>query len=163
MTPEEYEEVWLDWDRGEVLPAPTPGDETGTDWSWTQGDFEDGMVYAMAVSGGIALADAPPAPVVPTITDTVDLLPLPVPTSETDAVVDVAPALPPAATTTNPRPLPDVTAPQGDESVEVSSEPVLEQSESDEAVAPALAPPTVSDDHLADAESLELSEDLPVG
>ena len=40
---------------------------------------------------------------------------------------------------------------------------MLGQSESDEAAAPAFAPPTVSDDHLAEEESLELSEDLPVG
>jgi hypothetical protein len=159
MTWEEYEEVWLDWDRSIDLvltPADPAGDWIVTADAWTT--LEDGMVYAMAVSGGIAI---PEAPLAAEVTPIVNLLPLPVATRETDSAPELAPALPPvAADLATP---PDITAPQEAESTEATTVLAPEPAESDEAALPVFAVLNNSDDHLIEGESLELSEDLPVG
>ena len=159
MTWEEYEEAWMDWDRSIDLvltPADTAVDGIVTADAWTT--LDDGMVYAMAVSGGIAI---PVAPLAAEDTPIVDLLPLPVMTPETDSAPELAPALPPVATELATPP--DVTSPQEAESTEAATVLVPEPAESDEAAPTVFAAPGNSDDHLIEGESLELSEDLPVG
>jgi hypothetical protein len=160
MTWEEYEEVWLDWDRSIDLvlltPADAAGDWIGTADAWTT--LNDGMVYAMAVSGGIAI---PEAPLAAEDTPIVDLLPLPVTTPETDSAAELALALPPAAADLATPP--DITAPQDAESTETATVLAPEPAETEETAPTLFAALVNSDDHLTEGESLELSEDLPVG
>ena len=161
MTWEEYEAVWLNWDRSEGISAITP-DKNAGEWNVTLGDWTDldgGMVYAMAVSGGIAI---PGVPATFEQTPVVDPSPLPVPTTEEGVSPGMTLALPPvAADLATP---PEVTAPQEAESTQAAAVLPPEPAGSDEAAQPpALAALGQSDDHLTGEESLELNEDLRVG
>jgi len=155
-------DVWLGWDRSDVNVAPAP-DDRGSSEGKIGGltDLDDGMVYAMALAGGIAVPSTPAVPATPKIAETVP--PLVVPTPETNAPADVAPVLPPDATTTEPTPPPDAAAPRVDESAEPPPSPILAQAEMDQSAPAAFAPPSPSDDHFALGESLELTADLRVG
>ena len=168
-----YEEEYWDeaWSSDEAyFEEPWGGDNTfadgermtweeyGTVWlgDWT--DLDGGMVYAMAVSGGIAIPRAP-APLEQT--PVVDPLPLPVLTAGEGVAPEMTPALPPvAADLATP---PAVTAPQEAESTQVAAVLPPEPAGTDEAAPTVLAAPDESNDHLTGEESLELNEELRVG
>jgi hypothetical protein len=137
---------WMTWDGPDPFLA------------WT--DFDDGMVYAMAVAGGIAVSDEP---AVPAITDVAEILPLPLPTPETHVDAAVAPALPPVTTAIDSAVPHEVVVPPAEVNEELADPAAIEESESGAAATPGLPAPSSSDDHLTEEESLELSEDLPVG
>jgi hypothetical protein len=123
-------------------------------------DFDDGMVYAMALSGGTAIPDAPRPT---TSTPIIDLLPLPVSTLEAEAGIEVARALSPAATAINLATPDDVAVPPVEESGALPQAVPIGEDEAAGTADTALSASSDPDDHLTEEESLELSEDLPVG
>jgi hypothetical protein len=165
MTGEEYEDVWMSGDRSDIA-VPAPEGALG-DWSWTQGEWtnlENGMVYTMALAGGIAIPKDPAAPVMPNAPandQAAETTSAPAPMPEDDVAVAVA--VPPSGTESDVDAPPEVAMPRADANEEPPAIAPTEPTELHESSVPALAPPSVSDDHLTDGESLELSVDLRVG
>jgi hypothetical protein len=140
-------------------------DEIGWDWSvaWELGGpvtLDDGVIeLAATAAGGIPIM----APItLPTPDDTTELAPASAP--EIDVIAEPLLLLPPTAPTDEPATTGEAVAVE-DEPAEDVAEPALpEPSESiDEFAAPALPAAGDPDDHIADAGSLELTGDLPVG
>ena len=75
----------------------------------------------------------------------------------------MAPALPPATTAIDLATPADVAVLPVEESGELPATAPIEDGEAAATAVPALAAPSDTDDHLTEEESLELSEDLPVG
>jgi hypothetical protein len=167
---EEYYDDWLIEDDGEFVILPTPGDETG-EWQerdWTQWNPLPGSIgdestdeliyYTMVSTGGIPVLDSPGALEITEIADP----PLVTPVAAEEFVsADPAIALPPSTPANNKQQLPEITTPRNDEDfVGAPSATDLVYETANDSSSPGLATPGESEDHLADPESLELSEEI---